>query len=73
MSDYERSIFYIQHAEWDNLLILMVRTQDQFLAKKIERFLHAFHYIKETESIESHLIELIRYLNYTATKCNSYC
>ncbi|MDF2535340.1 MAG: YhdB-like protein, partial [Bacillales bacterium] len=32
MSDYERALFYIQNTEWDNLLILMVRTKDQFLA-----------------------------------------
>jgi len=67
MTDYERSILYIQHAEWDNLLILMVRTRDHFLAKKIEKFLHAYHYICNNEEIENNLCELLNYLNHSAT------
>ncbi len=73
MNDYERSIFYIKHAEWDNLLILMVRTQDQFLAKKIEKFLHSFHYVKSSELIEGNLYNLLHYLDHSAKVSETYC
>ena len=43
-SDYDVALFYTHRSEWDQLLILMVRTKDHFLSKKIEHFLHAYHY-----------------------------
>lgn len=36
--DYDRALYYTHRSEWDNLLILMVRTSDQFLAKKSSIF-----------------------------------
>ena len=67
MTDYERSMFYIQNAQWDNLLILMVRTNDHFLAKKIERFLHSYHYVRDNHEIEGNLCELLNYLDHSNT------
>ena len=32
--DYDRALYYTHRSEWDNLLILMVRTTDNFLAKE---------------------------------------
>ena len=37
-ADYDRALYYTYHSQWDNLLILMVRTKDDFLSKKIEHF-----------------------------------
>lgn len=68
MSDYERALFYIQNTEWDNLLILMVRTKDQFLAKKIEHFLHAYYYAKKKKSVEDKLLILLKYLDFTSCR-----
>ncbi|EOR25132.1 hypothetical protein A499_06000 [Niallia nealsonii AAU1] len=37
-SDYDRALYYTHRSEWDNLLILMVRTHDNFLSKKSNNF-----------------------------------
>ena len=56
--DYDRAMYYTHRSEWDNLLILMVRTKDHFLAKKIELFLHAYNFEKDYQVIENHLYSL---------------
>ncbi|MDE3838076.1 hypothetical protein C0966_01580 [Bacillus methanolicus] len=62
--DYDRALFYTHRSEWDNLLILMVRTKDQFLSKKIEYFLHAYHFEKDYSVVEKHLYSLLRYIDH---------
>lgn len=62
--DYDRALYYTHRSEWDNLLILMVRTSDQFLAKKIEHFLHAYNFEKDYTIIEQHLYTLLRYIDH---------
>ncbi|WP_313799123.1 YhdB family protein [Cytobacillus sp.] len=62
--DYDRALFYTHRSEWDNLLILMVRTEDQFLSKKIEHFLHAYHFEKDYSVLEKHLYSLLRYIDH---------
>ncbi|WP_409304461.1 YhdB family protein [Peribacillus sp. SCS-155] len=64
--DYDRALFYTHRSEWDNLLILMVRTKDNFLSKKIEYFLHAYHFEKDNTVLERHLYALLRYLDHAA-------
>jgi len=62
--DYDRALYYTHRSEWDNLLILMVRTTDNFLAKKIEHFLHAYNFEKDYQVIERHLYSLLRYIDH---------
>lgn len=62
--DYDRALYYTHRSEWDNLLILMVRTTDHFLAKKIEHFLHAYNFEKDYSVIEKHLYSLLRYIDH---------
>lgn len=62
--DYDRALYYTHRSEWDNLLILMVRTHDHFLAKKIEHFLHAYHFEKDYTVIEKKLNSLLRYIEH---------
>lgn len=62
--DYDRALYYTHRSEWDNLLILMVRTTDNFLAKKIEYFLHAYNFEKDYSIIEKHLYSLLRYIDH---------
>ncbi|MDF1511419.1 YhdB family protein [Robertmurraya sp. DFI.2.37] len=62
--DYDRALYYTHRSEWDNLLILMVRTKDHFLAKKIEHFLHAYNFEKDYMVIEQHLYSLLRYIDH---------
>jgi hypothetical protein len=62
--DYDRALYYIYRAEWDNLLILMVRTKDDFLSKKIEHFLHACHFRHEFSMVENKSDALLHYLDH---------
>lgn len=62
--DYDRALYYTHRSQWDNLLILMVRTNDHFLAKKIEHFLHAYHFEKDYAVVEKKLYRLLRYIDY---------
>jgi YhdB-like protein len=62
--DYDRALYYTHRSEWDNLLILMVRTTDQFLSKKIEHFLHAYNFERDYTVIEKNLYNLLRYIDH---------
>jgi len=62
--EYDRALYYIYRSQWDNLLILMVRTRDQFLAKKIEHFLHAYHFEHDYSILERKLYSLLRYIDH---------
>ena len=62
--DYDRALYYTHRSEWDNLLILMVRTEDHFLSKKIEHFLHAYNFEHDYKIIEDTLYSLLRYIDH---------
>jgi hypothetical protein len=62
--DYDRALYYTHRSEWDNLMILMVRTKDQFLSKKIEQFLHAYHFEHDYKVLETKLYSLLRYIDH---------
>ncbi|MDY0395940.1 YhdB family protein [Virgibacillus halophilus] len=62
--DYDKALYYMLWGQWDDLLVLMVRTKDDLLSKKIQHFLHAFHYAgDETKVIQSH-DNLLYYLDH---------
>ena len=62
--DYDKALYYLYSAEWDNLLILMVRTKDDLLSKKIEHFLHACHFRHNLHTIEKKTNSLLEYLDH---------
>ncbi|WP_223700897.1 YhdB family protein [Sutcliffiella deserti] len=62
--DYDRALYYTHRSEWDNLLILMVRTKDDLLSKYIEHFLHSYNFSKDYKSIELNLYQLLRYIDH---------
>lgn len=64
--DYDKALFYTHRSQWDNLLVLMVRTPDDFLSKKIEHFLHAYHFEKDYSVLEKKLHALLRYIDHAA-------
>ncbi|MBD3107115.1 YhdB family protein [Bacillus sp. AGMB 02131] len=66
-NDYDRALYYSHRSEWDNLLILMVRTEDQFLSKKIEHFLHAYHFEHDYTVIQRNLYTLLRYIEHATS------
>ncbi|MBH0228647.1 YhdB family protein [Halobacillus yeomjeoni] len=62
--DYEKALHFMIWGQWDDLLVLMVRTRDHFLSKKIETFLHSCYYpSNEIEMLESHE-NLLNYLDH---------
>ncbi|MGN1400461.1 MAG: YhdB family protein [Bacillus sp. (in: firmicutes)] len=65
-TDYDRAVFYTHQSQWDHLLILMVRTEDHFLSKKIEHFLHAYQFEKDYTVIQRYLYVLLRYLEHAS-------
>lgn len=53
--DYDKALYYTLWGQWDELLLLMVRTEDDFLSKKIHLFLNDYHYATDKiKIIESH-------------------
>lgn len=53
--DYDKALYYTLWGQWDELLLLMVRTEDDILSKKIHHFLNDYHYSPDKEKvIESH-------------------
>lgn len=64
--DYDRALYYTHRSQWDNLLLLMVRTKDDVLSKKIEHFLHAYQFSKDYSVIETSLYALLRYVDHAS-------
>ena len=53
--DYDKALYFTLWGQWDDLLVLMVRTDDDMLSKKIQLFLNAYHYSPDqTNVLESH-------------------
>lgn len=67
MMDYDRALYYTHRSEWDNLIVLMVRTKDHMLSKRIERFLHAYYFSRDYSHIERQLFALLRYLEHAVS------
>lgn len=64
MSDYDKALYYTLWGQWNELFILMIRTKDDLLAKKIEHFLNVFHYsLDDTKVFDSH-DDLLFYLDH---------
>lgn len=69
--DYDKALYYAHRSEWHELLVLMVNTEDHFLSKKIERFLHAYSYSSDYSDIERKLYALLRYLDFAIEKMDT--
>lgn len=62
--DYDKALYYSLWGQWDDLLVLMVRTDDDMLSKKIQNFLTAYHYSPDqTKILELH-DELLYYIDH---------
>lgn len=62
--DYDKALYHTLWGQWDDLLVLMVRTNDDVLSKKIQLFLNDYHYsIDQSKIINSH-DNLLYYLDH---------
>lgn len=67
MPDYERVLYYTMWGHWDDLFTLMIRTNDDFLSKRIEHFLNAYHYSPDEREIISAHDYLMKYIDHALT------
>ncbi|WP_335872423.1 YhdB family protein [Bacillus sp. 2205SS5-2] len=70
--DYDRALYYTHRSEWDNLLILMVRTKDNLLSKHIEHFLHAYNFSKDYQKVEGYFYRLMRYIEHANMQSTAF-
>ncbi|MGG3574268.1 YhdB family protein [Bacillus gobiensis] len=68
IADYDRALYYTHRSQWDNLLILMVRTNDDLLSKRIEHFLHAYNFEADDSIVEKTLYTLLHYIDHALTE-----
>lgn len=62
--DYDQALYYTLWGHWDELLILMTRTNDDILSKKIHLFLNAYHYSTEQKDIMELHDNLLYYVDH---------
>ena len=64
MHDYEHTLHYVICKKWDELFMIMVRTKDDFLERKIHHFLYAYHYTSDRRNILATHHNLLDYINH---------
>ncbi|WP_377889100.1 YhdB family protein [Alkalihalobacillus sp. R86527] len=64
ITDYDKALYYTHHCACIDLSVLMMKTDDDILAKRIEKFVHAF--IRETEfmKVKDARDNLLTYIDY---------
>jgi len=62
--DYDKALYYTLWGQWDELLLLMVRTEDDLLSKKIHHFLNDYHYSRDTEKVSESHDNLLYYIEH---------
>lgn len=72
MTDYEQALYFVLWGKWEELFSLMLRSKDDFLKKKIERFLHAYYYGGSQEEIVRNHDRLIAYLDFVTGEDTVY-
>ncbi|HLS24023.1 MAG TPA: YhdB family protein [Pseudogracilibacillus sp.] len=72
MTDYERALYYVLWGKWDDLFTLMLRSEDDLLKKKIERFLNAYYYALSQEEVVRKHDQLIAYLDFATGEQTIY-
>jgi len=62
--DYDKALFYLHRMACDGLIQLMEATEDDFLSKKIEKFIDAFMLEPDFSTVENQYNALISYLDH---------
>lgn len=69
--DYDNALYYTVWGQWDDLLMLMVRTQDDLLSKKIHLFLNDYHFTSDQEKIIQTHDKLLDYIDHAINQVNT--
>lgn len=72
IADYDKALYFTLWGQWDDLLIIMVRTKDDFLSKKIETFLHAYHYSPDDQQVMQMHHDLMFYIDHAMVHTPAY-
>ncbi|MCP8968151.1 YhdB family protein [Ectobacillus ponti] len=67
-TDYDKALYYTYCCSWDQLLVLMVQTEDEVFSKRIEHFLHAYKYSKDLSEVDKQLQLLFQYIDHASQK-----
>ncbi len=70
-TDYDKALYYTYCCNWDELLILMVQTQDEVFSKRIEHFLHAYKYARNLSEVDKQLQLMFQYIDHASQKAYS--
>ncbi|MBM7600210.1 hypothetical protein JOC34_002601 [Virgibacillus halotolerans] len=62
--DYDKALYYTLWGQWDDLLVLMVRTNDDMLSKKIQLFLNDYHYSMDQSKVMAAHDNLLYYIDH---------
>ena len=62
--DYDKAVYYTIWQQWDDLIVIMFRTNDDLLAKKINDFLCAFQSDASSKKIIQQHENLLNYLDH---------
>ena len=62
--DYDKALHYTIWQQWDDLIVIMIRTSDDLLAKKINNFLNAFQAETSNQKIIQQHEHLLNYLDH---------
>ena len=68
MLDYDKALYYTLWGHWDDLLVLMIRTKDDLLAKRIEQFLYQYHFPKNEQKLMQSHDDLLQYIDHASDK-----
>lgn len=63
-SEYDKALYYTYRCNWDQLMSIMVHTEDEFFSKHIEHFLYAFQFEKDLGTINDKLQMLFQYIEH---------
>lgn len=70
IQDYDATLFYLHRMACPELVSIMTVTKDDFLAKKISNFVHAFTYESDIFKVECAYESLLQYLDHVLTSCS---
>lgn len=62
--DYDKALYYTLWGSWDDLLLIMDRTEDDLLSRKIGQFLNEYNASINKAKINAFHDDLLHYLDH---------
>lgn len=66
--DYDKTLFFTHRLACEDLIFMMQQTEDDFLAKKIERFVNSFLREPDLQKVDETREDLMYYLDHVFEK-----